>query len=104
MLIGGLERGRQELNESRERVGLEPIERFHGGISERLALVATFPQLEYPRRWPAECRVTGPMSFELPYEDVELPEGDEPLVSGRAVDLAGSGVPAAAGGVRRARR
>jgi UDP:flavonoid glycosyltransferase YjiC (YdhE family) len=80
MLIGGLKTGRAELNESRARVGLGPVERFHGGISERLALVATFPQLEYPRRWPAGVEVTGPMSFELPYPDVELPEGQEPLV------------------------
>ena len=80
VLIKGLERGRDELNESRERVGLPPVERFHGGISERLAMVATFPQLEYPRRWPAGAHVTGPMEFELPYPDVELPEGDGPLV------------------------
>ena len=80
MLIGGLETGREELNESRARVGLPPVERFHGGISERLALVATFPQLEYPRGWPAGVRVTGPMSFELPYEDVAMPPGSEPLV------------------------
>jgi UDP:flavonoid glycosyltransferase YjiC (YdhE family) len=80
VLIGGLETGRQELNESRERVGLAPVERFHGGISERLAMVATFPQLEYPRRWPAGVRVTGPMHFELPFEEIEMPEGPEPLV------------------------
>ena len=80
MLVGGLETGRRELNESRERAGLPPVERFHGGISEQLALVATFPQLEYPRHWPAGVRVTGPMQFELPYEDVELPEGPGPLV------------------------
>src|SRR4051794_22466551 len=46
----GLERGRVELNETRARLGLAPLHRVHGGISERLALVATFPQLEYPRR------------------------------------------------------
>jgi UDP:flavonoid glycosyltransferase YjiC (YdhE family) len=80
VLVAGLKRGRRELNESRERVGLPPIDRFHGGISERLALVATFPQLEYPRRWPAAVKVTGPMHFELPYPDVELPEGEGPLV------------------------
>jgi UDP:flavonoid glycosyltransferase YjiC (YdhE family) len=80
VLVEGLKRGRRELNESRERMGLAPIDRFHGGISERLALVATFPQLEYPRRWPAEVKVTGPMHFELPYPDVELPEGEGPLV------------------------
>ena len=30
----GLRRGRDELNETRARLGLAPIERFHGGISE----------------------------------------------------------------------
>ena len=68
------------MNETREAVGLPPVERFHGGISRELALVATFPQLEYPRRWPAGVEVTGPMEFELPYPEIELPEGDAPLV------------------------
>jgi UDP:flavonoid glycosyltransferase YjiC (YdhE family) len=76
----GLRRGRDELNQSREIVGLAPIERFHGGLSEELVIVATFPQLEYPRRWPAHVRVTGPIWFELPHPDVEVPGGDGPLV------------------------
>jgi UDP:flavonoid glycosyltransferase YjiC (YdhE family) len=80
VLVGGLERGRDEYNESRAVVGLAPTERLHGGISEQLALVATFPQLEYPRRWPGYVHVTGPMGFETPYPEVELPEGDAPLV------------------------
>jgi UDP:flavonoid glycosyltransferase YjiC (YdhE family) len=80
VLESGLRRGRREMNETRAAVGLAPVDRFHGGISEELALVATFPQLEYPRRWPAGVQVTGPMGFEIPYPDVELPEGDEPLV------------------------
>ena len=80
LLMGGLRRGREELNRSRELVGLGPSERFHGAISERLALVATFPQLEYPRRWPGHVRVTGPIGFELPYGDVGLPGGEGPLV------------------------
>src|SRR5215207_10122308 len=80
-LLGmGLRRGRDDLNETRGRLGLGPIERFHGGISERLAIVATFPQLEYPREWPEHVRVTGPMFFELPGAAIELPEGDGPLV------------------------
>jgi UDP:flavonoid glycosyltransferase YjiC (YdhE family) len=80
-LLGmGLRRGRDELNETRARLGLEPIERFHGGISELLALVATLPQLEYPREWPAHVRVTGPLFFELPGEEVALPDGEGPLV------------------------
>jgi len=80
VLDAGLRRGRRELNATRDELGLAPVERFHGGISEGLALVATYPQLEYPRRWPAHVNVTGPMLFELPYADVELPAGDEPLV------------------------
>jgi UDP:flavonoid glycosyltransferase YjiC (YdhE family) len=80
LLAMGLRRGRDELNETRARLGLGPIERFHGGISELLAIVATFPQLEYPRQWPAQVRVTGPLFYELPGKEVELPEGDGPLV------------------------
>ena len=80
VLETGLRRGRGELNEQRGRLGLPPLERFHGGISENLVLVATFPQLEYPREWPPEVEITGPMAFELPFEDIGLPPGDEPLV------------------------
>src|SRR3954451_20434978 len=32
----GLEHGRRDLNLQRERLGLAPIDRFHGGISEQL--------------------------------------------------------------------
>src|SRR5439155_20823938 len=76
----GLEQGRVELNDTRARLGLPPLDRVHGGISDRLALVATLPQLEYPRTWPAHVHVAGPLFFELPSEDVAVPEGDEPLV------------------------
>jgi MGT family glycosyltransferase len=81
VLEGGLRRGRDEMNETRERLGLAPLERFHGGISELLAIVATFPQLEYPRRWPEHVRVTGPFFFELPDQgEMEVPAGEGPLV------------------------
>ncbi|MEX2448795.1 MAG: nucleotide disphospho-sugar-binding domain-containing protein [Solirubrobacterales bacterium] len=76
----GLEQGRADLNRQRARLGLPPTERFHGGISPDLALVGTFPQLEYPRRWPAGVEVTGPMVFEVPHPEIELPPGEEPLV------------------------
>src|SRR3954464_9343727 len=36
VLESGLRRGRRELNEQRERLGLAPVERFHGGMSEEL--------------------------------------------------------------------
>jgi MGT family glycosyltransferase len=76
----GLAQGREDLNKQRTRLGLAPTERFHGGISPDLALVGTFPQLEYPRRWPSGVEVTGPMSFEVPHPEIELPPGDDPLV------------------------
>jgi UDP:flavonoid glycosyltransferase YjiC (YdhE family) len=76
----GLRRGRAELNESRAELGLAPLDRYHGGISEGLAMVATYPQLEYPRRWPASVEITGPMFFELPHPEIVVPEGDAPLV------------------------
>lgn len=76
----GLEQGRDDLNRQRARLDLPPTERFHGGISADLALVGTFPQLEYPRRWPAGVEVTGPMSFEVSHPEIELPPGGDPLV------------------------
>jgi UDP:flavonoid glycosyltransferase YjiC (YdhE family) len=76
----GLERGRRELNRTRTELGLPPLEHVHGGISRRLALIATFPQLEYPRRWPPWARVVGPLMWEPPAQDVELPPGEQPLV------------------------
>lgn len=76
----GLEQGRRDLNIQRSRLGLPPIDRFHGGISPDLALVATYPQLEYPRDWPPGVEITGPMAFEVPHPEIELPAGDEPLV------------------------
>jgi UDP:flavonoid glycosyltransferase YjiC (YdhE family) len=76
----GLRRGLEDLNATRERLGLEPMERFQGGASAELALVATYPQLEYPRHWPEKTLITGPMFFELPWEEVAVPEGPEPLV------------------------
>ncbi|HSK49785.1 MAG TPA: nucleotide disphospho-sugar-binding domain-containing protein [Solirubrobacterales bacterium] len=76
----GLEHGRRDLNQQRERLGLPPLQRFHGGISPDLALVSTYPQLEYPRRWPAGVEVTGPMTYEMPHPEIELPPGEEPLV------------------------
>ena len=76
----GLEHGRRDLNRQRQRLDLPPVERFHGGISTELALVGTFPQLEYPRPWPAGVEITGPMTFEIPHPDIELPPGEAPLV------------------------
>ena len=78
----GLERGRLELNETRTRLGLPALDHVHGGISRHLAIVATFPQLEYPRSWPAHVHVVGPLMWEPPPADtapVELRTGSEVL-------------------------
>jgi UDP:flavonoid glycosyltransferase YjiC (YdhE family) len=81
LLVRGEERGRRELNGARMRVGLPDLSHTHGGISRELALVATFPQLEYPRhdRDPS-VRVTGPLLWERPFGEVEDPPGDNPLI------------------------
>jgi len=75
-----LRQGRSELNETRRRLGLPQLERLHGGISARLCMVGTFPQLEYPRDWPPNVHVVGPLLWEPPSDAVESPPGDEPLV------------------------
>jgi UDP:flavonoid glycosyltransferase YjiC (YdhE family) len=76
----GERRGRDELNETRRRLGLPPQDRVHGGQSDRLVLVGTYPQLEYPREWPAHVHVVGPLLWEPPFEAVSPPPGPEPLV------------------------
>ncbi len=81
LLRAGLERGRDELNGARARLELPPIDELHGGLSRQLTLVATFPQLEYPRAsWQPWQRVVGPLMWEQPFGEVELPPGDDPLV------------------------
>ncbi|MBV9837084.1 MAG: glycosyl transferase [Solirubrobacterales bacterium] len=79
-LDAGLERGRAEQNAARARLGLPVVERFHGGLSRRLCIVGTFPQLEYPRPWPPHVEVVGPLQWEPPYGEVDPPPGEQPLV------------------------
>jgi UDP:flavonoid glycosyltransferase YjiC (YdhE family) len=81
LLERGLRQGRDELNETRRRLGLPPTERLHGGLSASLCLVAAFPQLEYPRDWPLSVHVVGPMLWEPPGAGhVVPPPGSQPLV------------------------
>jgi UDP:flavonoid glycosyltransferase YjiC (YdhE family) len=67
-------------NDLRAQVGLQPRERFNPAISDGPALVATFPQLEYPRIWPPRVHVTGPLLIDLSNRAAKAPEGDNPLV------------------------
>jgi UDP:flavonoid glycosyltransferase YjiC (YdhE family) len=82
MVKGGLEQGREQLNETRRRLGLAPREYVHNGVSRELALVATLPHLEYPRARPyPNAHVTGPLLWEIPGEPgVDPPPGDGPVV------------------------
>ena len=79
---GGLEQGRDDLNETRRRLGLPARDRVHNGISHALCLLATLPQLEYPRAAPyPNTAVVGPLLWEIPGEPgVEPPPGEDPVV------------------------
>ncbi len=77
----GLVLGQAQLNRTRVELGLRPVDRLWGALSRELCLVATFPQLEYPRSWPAGTEVVGPLLWEPPFDgDAEPPAGDAPLV------------------------
>ncbi len=76
----GLERGREEYNDCRARLGLPPLPGVHTGMSRALTLVGTLPQLEYPRDWAPWLRVVGALLWEPPGERVAPPPGDGPVV------------------------
>jgi len=76
----GLQSGRRALNHTRAAVGLPPLSHVHGGTSRQLALVGTFPQLEYPRRWPSHVHVVGPLMWEPPGDRVSPPTQRSPVV------------------------
>ncbi len=75
-----LEQGRDQFNESRRRLGLPPVPWVHTGLSHECTLIATLPQLEYPREWPAWAKVVGPLMWEPPGERVDPPPGEGPVV------------------------
>jgi MGT family glycosyltransferase len=74
LVQGGLDKGRDDLNETRRRCGLPPRPWVHNGISPELCLVATLPQLEYPRAQPQPAtHVVGPLLWEIPGERAVAP-------------------------------
>lgn len=75
-----LEAGREQLNGSRAELGLGPLPYLHSGLSRELTLVATLPQLEYPRRWAAWTRLVGPLLWEPPSVPADPPPGRGPVV------------------------
>lgn len=80
----GLQNGRMALNRTRAAVGLPALSHVHGGTSKQLALVGTFPQLEYPRRWPAHVHVVGPLMWEPQGEQAIEPPSSAAKSTGRA--------------------
>jgi len=76
-----LERARNDLNRGRARLGLAASKSLYGGLSERLAIVATLPALEIQRAdWPAHAHVAGPCLFDVAGDGFEPPPGNGPLV------------------------
>ena len=100
----GLEQGRREYNDCRARLGLAPLPWTHTGLSRSLTMVATFPQLEYPRAWPSWTRVVGPLMWEPGGPLVDAAAGRRAGRAGRDLDVAGplalaaARVPGRAGG------
>ena len=76
----GLERGREDYNACRATLGLPPLQELHPGLSRTLTMVATLPQLEYPREWPSWLRFVGPLMWEPPGEEIQPPPGQGPVV------------------------
>jgi UDP:flavonoid glycosyltransferase YjiC (YdhE family) len=80
VVLKGLEQGRREFNDSRARLGLGPLPWVHTGLSRSLTMIATYPQLEYPRDWEPWLRVIGPLMWEPSGPVVEPAAGDGPVV------------------------
>ena len=77
---GWLRESRRSLNAERAALGLPPVAGYGPIPPGATTLVATLPQLEYPRSWPAGVHVTGPLSIEAEARHTDLPGGDLPLV------------------------
>jgi UDP:flavonoid glycosyltransferase YjiC (YdhE family) len=75
LIAKGLEQGRQELNGTRERLGLRPLGHVHNGLSHELCIVATLPHLEYPRPPEPGAHTVGPLLWEIPGEEAVEPPG-----------------------------
>lgn len=76
----GYRQGEREFDDLRLALDLPPAPGPMPTLSRELTLVATLPQLEYPRAWPSWVKVCGAVLWEPPGQQTELPAGDEPLV------------------------
>ena len=103
-VAAGLRRGRDELNDARRQLGLGPVQRFHGGLSQELCLVGTFPQLEYPRALAGARARRRAADVGAAVRAGAAAAGRRAAGAGGALDGAGPRAPAAARGARRAGR
>lgn len=78
----GFRQGEREYDELRASLGLPPAPGPMPTLSRELTLLATLPQLEYPRAWPSWTQVTGPLLWEPRASGgpTALPPGEAPLV------------------------
>jgi UDP:flavonoid glycosyltransferase YjiC (YdhE family) len=76
----GYRQGEREYEELRIALDLPPAPGPMPTLSRELTLVATLPQLEYPRAWPDWVKVTGPLLWEPPHGHTDLPAGEDPLI------------------------
>ena len=97
LLEAGLRQGRDEMNGEREKAGLPPLERFHGGTSEALALVATLPAARVSARLASARACDGADGVRDAVRGRGVARGGWAAGAGGAVYCAGSGVPAGAG-------
>ncbi len=77
---GWLRSSHSALNRQRRELGLREEAEINRPDPDELTIVATLPALEYPRTWPARVHVTGPLFFDLPSPELELPDSAKPLV------------------------
>jgi MGT family glycosyltransferase len=79
--VPALRRATASINAARTALGLDAVHGVEWGRAiNGMTLVATYPQLEYPRRWPADVHVTGPMIFDPDHETPAPPSGGDPLI------------------------
>lgn len=76
---GWLHESRRSLNRARGSLGLAPIDAFDAP-EMGLSLIATLPELEYPRDWPDRVRVTGRMGLDVGGAEFTPPPGSDPLI------------------------
>lgn len=76
----GYRQGELEYDQLRAQLDLPPAPGPMPTLSRTLTLLATLPQLEWPRAWPSWAHVSGPLLWEPPFAATPLPPGDEPLV------------------------